>query len=284
MELPDLLPSAPPSLVGGVPLYLSGEDALRVTAFNALAGVTLTLSGRFLPVPRNDEEHPRPSPFSHVIVPATDRTASVLTRGLGEGWLLEASVVASAATPQIGQCYATLSVVRGLASSAIDLATLAQGYVSSRQRIGWPGGIFFSSLDGGGALRSITGAVPGAGAELSETVPTGARWELVAFQTLFTAAVAVANRAPILTLDDGTTIYARLYIGTVITASQAWQLGWTPAAINVQENVSKVALMSLPIGVRLAAGHRIRTATVAIQAADQYSATQYLVREWIEGA
>jgi hypothetical protein len=41
---------------------------------------------------------------------------------------------------------------------------------------------------------------------------------------------------------------------------------------------------SLPSMMFLSAGHRIRTVTAAIQAADAYTAVQYLVREWLEGA
>jgi hypothetical protein len=41
---------------------------------------------------------------------------------------------------------------------------------------------------------------------------------------------------------------------------------------------------ALPVGVRLPAAFRIRTTTISIDVGDQYSAVQYLVKEWIEGA
>lgn len=284
MELSDLLPSSPPSLVGGVPMYLSGEDALRLTAFNALAAVTLTFSGRFLPVPRDDEPHPRPLPFSHTLTPATDRTASVLTRGLGEGWLLEASVLATAATPQLGQCFAVLTIVRGLGSSALELSTLAQGYVTSKQRLVWPGGFFTASLDGGGALRVITGTQPGAGAEVSETVPTGARWELLSARVLLVASAAVANRLPEWTVDDGTNIVFESGGSQAVTATTTFAILLAQLGSAFLAGGIGLAVFPAVIGLKLAAGFRIKTNTAAIQGADQYGIPRLLVREWIEGA
>jgi hypothetical protein len=273
-----------PSLVGGEPLYLSGEDALRLTAFNALTGVTLTLSGRFLPVARDDQDVPRPGPFIHVLVPASDRTASVITRGLGEGWLLEASVVASVATPQVGQCYCVLSIVRGLGASALELSTLAEGYVTSKQRIAWPGGLFGASLDGGGALRSITGATPAAGAEISETVPTGARWELLSLEFFLTTAVAVAARNVGLILDDGANVFWRTPNVQTQAASLSFRYDWFQGGTKDTTGASGIYANPIPTGIRLSAGFRIRTGTGLLQAADQFTAVQYLVREWIEGA
>lgn len=284
MPTPPLPLVTRPSLVGGEPLYLSGEDALRLTAFDALTGVTLTLSGRFLPVARDDQDVPRPGPFTHVLVPASDRTASVITRGLGEGWLLEASVVASVGAPLVGQCFCVLSIVRGLAASALELSTLAEGYVTSKQRIAWPGGLFGASLDGGGALRTILGTTPAPGAEVTETVPTGARWEPLAINMTFTASAAVANRTVALDLDNGTNLFARIFSQNAVVASGSEMLNWFQGGPYSGTAPAAVNMMPLPIGLRLGAGYRFKTTTVGLQAADQFSAISYLVREWIEGA
>jgi len=267
-----------PTMVGGTSVYLTGEDQLRVTVCNALAGVRVQLSGRFL------TREGKIVPFVHAFTPASDRTESTLTRALGEGWLLEASVRAIAGTPKIGQTFAVLSIARGSTGNFEDLSTLAAGYVSAVNRIAWPGGPVQGSLEGAGALRSIAGAVPAAGAEIVETVPTGARWELISFTAILTTGVAVAARNVQLVFDDGTTVYARAYHQGDQAASLAFTYTWAQG-----ENVlipAAHSFSSMPIATRngLGAGHRIRTVTGAIQAADQWSAIQYLVREWIEGA
>ena len=284
VDAPAMLPLPTPILYGGSALYLTGEDGLRLIALNAHTGVTLLMRGRFLPVPTLRDPVPRVSPFEHTLTPATDRTASTISPMLGEGWLLDVSVVASAGSPNFGRTFVVVSVARGNGAAAIVTSTLAQGYVTGTQRIAWPGSPMFSAVDGGGAIRSIAGATPGAGAEISETVPTGARWELLSFLAHLLTAVAVANRDIVLTADDGATVYMRANAPVVVPASTNQDFCWGPASSLFPGAVRNVQTIGTPGGLKLLGGHRLRTATAAIQAADQWSAVQYLVREWIEGA
>jgi hypothetical protein len=146
--------------------------------------------------------------------------------------------------------------------------------------------LYGGSTEGPGLIRSITGATPAAGAEISETVPAGARWELLAFHTSFVTSAGVANRNPRLIIDDGTNIYARSATATTIAASLSPTLSFAQGYGAPTSTASGEFQLSLPIGLRLTAGHRLRTATISLQAADQYSAIQYLVREWrgLDGA
>lgn len=273
------------ALEAATPLYLTGEDGLRLTAFNSAAGVSLALRGRFLPVSTApDEQDPVIGAFNQELVPTTNRAASTRTETLGEGWLLDWSVVVIAGTPLIGQCYAMVEIVRGAKGAQLALSVLGSGYVTANKRIGGPNISAMDFLDGGGALRSITGAVPGAGAEISETVPTGARWEFLAAFFTFTTAVAVANRTPRIQIDDGALVYysassqgtqaASLTVGYAVGQGLPFQ------AIGADAR----SVLAIPVNLKMAAAHRWRTLTGLIQAADQYSAIQYLVREWTEGA
>lgn len=273
------------SIQAATPLYLSGEDAVRLTVFNSAAGVTVALRGRFLPAKTSpNEQDPVVGPFQHELVPTTARAASVRTETLGEGWLLDWSVVVSAGAPLIGQCYASVEIVRGTKGNQLSLSWLGNGYVTANKRLGGPDSGFMDFLDGGGALRSITGAVPGAGAEISETVPTGARWELLAGAFTLTTSATVANRTPRLSLDDGALVYFQASSQGVQAASvgvtYTFGQGLPLQAIGADSR----SILTLPNNIRMAAAHRWRTLTGLIQVGDQYSAIQYLVREWIEGA
>jgi hypothetical protein len=109
--------------------------------------------------------------------------------------------------------------------------------------LAFPGVPIASPLDGGGALRSIAGTTPGAGAEISETVPTGARWELLAFQATFVTSAAAANRVPQLTLDDGTTVYFRLGAALNQAASLTQRRSWfqgAPAPYSTMRTISRI--------------------------------------------
>jgi hypothetical protein len=281
-------PTPPPSLAPmqptSSPLYLTGEDVIRLTAFNSATGVTLELRGRFLPVsPWPTEAPPRVGAVGHALVPTSDRLATTRTAGLGEGWLLDWGVDVTAGTPQDGQCFVQVALARGQGGAVIELSPLGSGYVTDQQRLGWPDGRVDGFLAGGGALRSITGTIPGAGAEVSEVVPTGARWALLALELDLVTAVAVANRVPQLTIDDGVTVFARVSVNQNLTASLTWRNSFQRAVPQLADLTRFVITTPIGADLQLRAGYRLRTVTAAIQAADQYSAPQYLVQEWIEG-
>lgn len=266
-----------PDLVGANSVYLTGEDSLRVSVLNAAAGVRMQVSGRILTTRGTIVD------YSHDFAPSTDRTIATLTRPIGEGWLLEATVRAIAGSPQIGQSYAIVSIVRGATGNVIDLSTLAAGYVTAVQRLAWPASGVSNSLDGGGALRSITGAVPAAGAEIAETVPTGARWELITFCAQLVTSATVGNRTPQLTIDDGALLFYRFAGAPAQVASTTFRRQWFAGAAGAAVDANNNQLMALPIGIRLGSGYRLRTVTAGIDGTDQWSLIQYLVREWIEG-
>ena len=135
--------------------------------------------------------------------------------------------------------------------------------------------------DGAGTLRSITGSTPAAGAEISETVPANTRWRLLSFRTQIVTAVAVASREPRLILDDGVNEFYRVDNGANIAASLTTVLVWAPS-VPISAGIATDQIAPIPGDTWLGAGYRIRTLTAAIQAADQYSAPQYEVLEWID--
>ena len=95
--------------------FFTGEDRLRVTSFNSAAGVTLAIEGR-----RIDPEG-RLVAFAERHVPNTDRTVATSTFAIGEGFILNVQVRASAGTPHRGQCFAILEVVRGQTGAVVPI-------------------------------------------------------------------------------------------------------------------------------------------------------------------
>ena len=257
--------------------YVTGEDALQLTALNSATGVRLTVSGRFMGLDG------LPRPFVESLTPTTDRVASSIVRPLGEGWILDLTVVAAAGSPSIGQCWARVQVVRGLTSVGIVLGTLVSGYVTAVQPIAYPRGKVRGTLDGAGLIRSITGTDPAAGDEISETVPSGARWKLLALQATLVTDATVANRGPRLTFDDGTTECYSSDAAEVQAASvtRVFAAGQGTQRLAV---VGNRASWQWPVGVLLLAGWRIRTSTSALQVGDNWGAPQLVVEEWLEGA
>ncbi|MBZ5560176.1 MAG: hypothetical protein LAO77_23205 [Acidobacteriia bacterium] len=269
--LPSTLGLAGPSAV-----YLTGEEQLRLTSVGNASGLTLTVSGRVL---RKDGTI-APIQFSHT--PNSNRTAATTTVGLSEGWVLGISLKITTGTPAAQSVWVLVDLVRGQGSAGQVLQSLVSGFVSPTVPLVWPGNESFAPLDGVGCLRSISGTQPGAGAEISEVVPAGARWELLAFEADLATSAAAANRVPQLTIDDGANVYARVPINNNETASHTWRNSFQAGVPLNFDGTRFLVTAPLLAGIRLAAGHRIKTVTSAIDVGDQWSAPQYLVREWFD--
>ena len=278
--MPDTQLQAPSTLGENFasPWYLLKEDNLRLTSYNALASVKLEVRYRFLDTTGNL------IPSQETQTPNTDRTAKSSIFITPEGWLLGGEVFVSGAAPLIGQTYVVLEIVRGIGSAALPLQVIAAGYVSAKQPQPFPNAQMFSTLDGGGALRSITGSTPAAGAEISETVPTGARWQVLTFRYQNVTSATVANRQSVLLFDDGANNLGYFGGEALQAASSTYLYSYAAGFAPIVGAPTNGLGRGLPSSVFLPAGARIRTQTVSIQAGDQYSLVQYLVREWLEGA
>lgn len=265
------------ALMGTEGLYVTGDDHLLLTVSNSLAGVAVALSGRQL------HKSGDVVPFSEPHTPASDRSATTRVARLARGWLQHLTVTVTTGAPIGGQTFARVDLVRGEGAGRIVLATLAAGYVTARNGLAWPGSALRSSIEGAGALRSITGADPAAGAEVSETVPTGARWALRALRVTLVTDATVANREVALTFDDGVTVYAEYPSSVNQTATQSRAYTASPAGVRGGAATS-LAIMIATAPIVALSGHRIRTLTTGLAGGDNFGAPQLDVEEWIEGA
>jgi hypothetical protein len=256
-------------------IYVGPADLLNVLSWNSLGTVTqITLSGRFLNL------QGKVVSFSERHVPNTDRSFAVSTHQLGEGWLLSLQCVSNS-NPLIGQTFIRAAVTRSSGTPSTTHITLLQGFVGLFQALAWPGSPLVNTISQPGAIRVVTGTDPAAGAECSDAVPTGARWRILSYTATFVADATVINRFPIITIDDGANIQYRGESAEAVTASQTRIFHAAPgthrlALVNSHET------WLFPIGLRMLAGHRVRTQTNNLQAGDNWGAPQILVEEWLE--
>jgi hypothetical protein len=265
---------APPAAVGGA-FFLGPDTNFRITAFNSAASVVLTIAGQVYDVDG------RVYPFAHTHVPNTDRSVSSQVLPMGTGWILNAEIVASSGTPRRGQCFARLELVQGREGAVTSLGTLLQGYVSDTNVLAYPGTPITQSTEGHGVIRSITGTDPAAGSEISETVPTNARWRLMALRALLVTSATVATRVPVFTIDDGVNTYwtSPSLLTQAASLTQRYHLS---AGFGTPASTAAHAHSPAPTDLILMGGHRILTITTAFDAGDNWGAPQMLVEEWIE--
>jgi hypothetical protein len=269
-------PFLSPALAAGAGgFYLTGEDNLRLTTWGALASAVVTVTGRIV------SSDGRVTPFAETQVPNSDRSAKVSIFPTCEGILTNVQAFVSTGTSTIGTVAALLEVIRGREGAVLPVGTLIQGYLNSATRRGWPGSSIDALVAGAGRLRVIVGTNPAPGAEISEVVPTGARWKLRSIRWTLVAAAIVASRRSVLTIDDGANVLWETSSAVDVTTGQTATYN---AAVGVPFFTYGTLLYHLPLPgeLWLPAAARLRTVTANLQGTDDYGAPVYVVEEFVE--
>jgi hypothetical protein len=254
---------------------VSPDTQLVVRSWNSLSGLVLTVVGRLL----DADGKLRTFEFGHT--PNTDRSKAESAYTLTAARLIDVAVTAKSGSPYRGHCYVTLGLARRTAPTTEYYQDLAKGYVTAAGGLIWPGGPYLDSVEGPGLLRSITGTDPAAGQEISETVPTNARWRLRALYAALVTDATVTDRRVDLRISDGTYVFAWLAWASTQPASatytyQVAEYGYAPTT------TGSIRYYSVPSLGQLLQGWRIYTMTNNLQAGDNWGAPQMLVEEWIE--
>jgi len=159
---------------------------------------------------------------------------------------------------------------------------LFQGYLDPSSALAWPPGKIQLPEETRGYIHLVTGADPAAGSEISETVPTNARWRLLAMTFSLTTDATAVTRRVMLAFDDGSTIYAYEKAfeaqGANLTRAYSFVAGLNHEAVT---GIGKIH-GHLPKNLILPQGYRIRTTTSNLQAGDNLTAPAMLVEEWLE--
>ena len=254
----------------------TGEDSLRVTVVNSAANVRVAIQGRRL------DADGIVLPLAYVVVPTADRISTTRIFPLGVGAVVNLAVWASSGAPQPGQTFVVVQIVRGSTGGVELLGTLLQGYVTSTQGLGWPGSPIISSTDGEPALRTIAGTQPAAGAPITETVPTGARWELLAIRfSIATSADPATRYVFVYGLDSGVAPWQVLSPRT-IGPTEVRAYNFAVGLESLVNDVVGIAQSGLPDRVLLRSGAQVLTSIVNLHSGDQLSAPSFQVREWLE--
>ena len=177
-----------------------------------------------------------------------------------------------------GECYVRATLLL----DGEPVLRLSAGYLTDSKTLSWPPGVFEAFTDGPGLIRVVTGTDPAANTEITETVPTNARWKIRAIYFLLATDAAVVNRAVELRFDDGTDPLYQISCIQVQTASLNWNYFAGLLGESRQGTIATASInLKLP-DVVLFQGYRIRTLTGSLQATDNYGAPLIEIEEWIE--
>lgn len=138
----------------------------------------------------------------------------------------------------------------------------------------------------------IVTQAPAAGADIAITVPANKRWSLRAFGGRFVSSAVVANRNVFVEIDNGAGLILFI-VGQVFTVPASTNTRFytgpgcfydmptaNPVGVNVGGGIGVAQPMKVFPQLDLVAGWRITTATLAIDAGDQWSQVVCLVEEW----
>jgi hypothetical protein len=261
---------SPPSNV-----YITVEDRLRVTLANSFAGIEVDVLVRLM-LPDGQV-----IPMLQQLKPPATRVATNFEFDLAEGFLLDVNVTTPTAGVRRGACFADVTVIRGSLTNALPVLNLVDAYVTTNGNQGWPVADNTDSILGDGLLRSIQIGNPVAGADWSQAVPVGARWEVISISAQLATAVAAGNRAPAVQVTDGAAHTLSLTPFAAVQAASLTEL-YSAAEGAATILTGSVQSGSLPRKLKLLQGWTIGTLTAGILGADQWSNINLSVLEWIE--
>lgn len=131
-----------------------------------------------------------------------------------------------------------------------------------------------------GSPTRVAGTNPAANTEITETVPVGETWRLLAV-TVALVQGATQTPQPILIVDDGTNVVFESFGSSAAqAASTTCQYTWAPGLAlsgQVGSGTNVHSLGPLLEGLVLPAGYRVRTSTLGIGANSDYGPPGLLV-------
>ena len=260
---------------------VTGEDNIQIKTVGSIAGATVQIQGRFL-----DAAQQAVLPFSWAVPVGSDAfTVTTQTFPLGTGYLLNLTAFVTGATPQIGQVFVIVQIIRGISGATFLLGTLLQGYVTSTQGLGWPGSPIQNSRDSKPRLRTIVGTMPAVGTEILETCPSGVVWLVRGVRMNLTASADVATRTAGLDFFNGSTGEDFHIPGSAVVANQVGNHFFSHGNAQAVETYNPNLLYitgPLNIAQIMRPGDFFQSITAFFQAADQWGAPKYFVEELLE--
>ena len=215
------------------------------------------------------------------VTPTAAGALTLLPQVLSEGYLLSLTARASG-TQQRGLTFARVWINRGNPNNANASRTLFADYCTISAPVGWPDGRYIYPTEGPGALQVIHPANPAAGTDWSQGVTNNQRWKVRSLNATLTTSATVANRQPQIILTDtaGDVLFTGVPNANIPATTVA---AVTASPVSSPGNLIATDItVPLPGDTVLPATFFIKSLTVGIQVADQWSNIFILVESWID--
>ncbi|MGA2329177.1 MAG: hypothetical protein ABSH05_23195 [Bryobacteraceae bacterium] len=256
------------------PAYVGSQDQLMFVVYNVIPDQTITIQVRML-MPSGELKQNRWD------FPVTsDRALNCFMAPLAEGFLLTMSVYAQGGSPP-GSCYAFVFLMAASAGEAPIAQTLAYGYLTDAAGLVWPYPRWTLINEGPGNIRLIQGTNPAPQHNISETVPTGARWRLISVFCRLSTSATAGNRYVGLWVVDPAGTFVSIPAVAGQPPSLVWSYTWGSGLAAAFDSNWGHATAPLPDYLFLTSGQSFSAFCYPFQAADDFTAPLYLVEEWL---
>jgi hypothetical protein len=260
------------------PLYVSVDDNLVASAATSQTNEVVTVNYRLL---RASDGVIMPGQFT--VAPPSNRSITVQSQALAEGFLLSASVRAAVATTR-GQTFVRAFLGAGPFGAGQPSYMLMADYATTAMAPAHPNGRVLSPTEGPGWLRTGSAAQPAAGANWFLGPPANARWRVQTFQAGYQTSAAAGNR--IVNLQIQQILSAVAYYGAQnVTQAPGLNVFYSGSAGQpIPAPPPGIINLPFPAGLILSSvdGDLI-TPVVAFQdTADQWTKPFALIEEWFE--
>jgi len=258
---------------------VTGEDKLRLEINNAVAGVRVVLTGRYL-----DPLSGTIKPLRADVTPLSTGAVSTIIIALNACTLLNLVVRAIDAHVEAGQCFVQLQVVRGGETSLDVIGVLLSGYIGSGFGLGWPGTPLAAPHQGPGWVNAQRDAAIPAGFDPSFTMPSSARWRIRQAGGLLTTSGVAGTRTPYFRMLQQSGFLWSAPTGTPQPPGTTMLHGWGGGLSGSADPMALVGLGPIPTGAMLtttgSGGASVSVLTQGLQATDQWQYFAVLVEEW----
>ena len=160
---------------------------------------------------------------------------------------------------------------------------LCAGYLSNHKNLAWPPSNAIAQVPGRGLIRDFSGANPAAGAEVSDVVPDGQVWHVLAMSVTLVTSATAANRRVHFQFFGPVSIGIETFPTIDQTASTTIKYNVAKYGAITDETDGTQILVPLPHDLYLPPGGTIATATVNIQVGDNFGAPSYLIEQFFGG-
>jgi hypothetical protein len=259
--------------LGRTPYYCDPDTQLQFIFQGNVAGQSVSIFIRFQDL---EGQHKNITLTPGV---SGNRSSSLVTVQLGEGLLWGVTVIARTSLIDVGQLYARCTMAL-TAANPQTIATLFSGFCTSTQALSWPD-VSAPNNDRPGSWTSVQGTAPAAGSEISFTIPTGARWTILALNLTLTCSAVVGNRRMRVFYQIGGLIPAPIGTAFVQTANNIGNYIVAPNFPNFSApyTFGTYIAVATPFAITMQGGDVISTATDNLDVGDQWLAPTILYRE-----